>query len=181
MRLRFLHLAVIFLFLFLAASLLNLEIIQGIKFKEMSQKNCIRLLPQPGARGNILDRNGKMIAGSSISYDIVMLPQEQGQLEKTLLSLSAIIDLNAENLKERFYKNYITPSVPVTLVKNISREKAITVEEKKPDLAGVMISPSPIRSYPYGDLACHVLGYLSEIDRWRILSWRITDIRPRMW
>ncbi|MGE5197686.1 MAG: hypothetical protein ACM3IL_04205, partial [Deltaproteobacteria bacterium] len=46
---------------FIALSLLNIQIIQGRKFRELSDKNCIRLLNQSGARGRILDRNNKLI------------------------------------------------------------------------------------------------------------------------
>ena len=168
MRLKFLQLFIISVFLFLVISLINIEIIRGIKYRELSQKNCIRLIPQPGARGNILDRNGKAIATSAISYDVVILPQESGQLDHTLASLSRITGISLTDLKGKFIKNYLFPSVPVTLVKNISREKAITLEEMKPDLDGVIVQPVPLRQYPFGKLAAHVLGYLSEIDRWRL-------------
>jgi penicillin-binding protein 2 len=168
MRLKLLHLAIIFLFVFLVVSLINIEIIQGIKYRELSEKNCIRLISQPGARGNILDRNGKIIAGSIISYDIVALPQESQQLDKALAALSGIVQLSPAELKARFNKNYLAPSVPVTLVEDISREKAITLEEMKPDLDGIIVQPTPLRHYPFARMAAHVLGYLGEIDRWRL-------------
>jgi penicillin-binding protein 2 len=58
--------------------------------------------------------------------------------------------------------------IPFPIARNIDRSKAIALEELKPDLPGLLIQSRPQRYYPYGRLGCHVIGYLNEIDRWRL-------------
>lgn len=168
MRIKVLNLTIIFVFLFLVFSLLNSQIIQGAKFKELSNRNCIRLIPQNGSRGNILDAQGNIIVGSSISYDVVILPQDREQVYKTLIELSKILDINFKELQDRFIAGFVAPGVPVTIIKNISQKKAVAIEEEKYVLDSVIVQPTTLRYYPYGKLASHVIGYINEIDRWRL-------------
>lgn len=168
MRIKIISLAIISIFLFIALGIFNLQIIQGTKFKKLSDSNCIRLLPQAGARGRILDRNKELIAGNYLSYDVMLLPQETGRADKALAAISGILRVGLEDLKKRFKENYVSPFIPVMLVKNIGLKKAVSLGELKSDYNNIIIQPHPLRFYPYGRLACHVIGYLNEIDHWRL-------------
>jgi penicillin-binding protein 2 len=168
MRIKVFNLSIIFVFLFLFFSLLNNQIIQGAKFKELSRRNCIRLIPQYGSRGNILDAQGNIIVGSSISYDVVIFPQPREEVDKTLIELSKILNISFKELKTRFITGFVAPGVPVTIAKNISQKKAVALEEERFVFGSVIVEPTTLRYYPYGKLASHVLGYISEIDRWRL-------------
>lgn len=156
------------LFIFLLGNLLNLQIIHGRKYRNLSEKNCIRLIPQPGCRGIITDSTGAVIAGNRLSYDVVILPRKDMDLETTFARLAPILEVSSGDLKRRFRTNYVAESVPVTLARSIDLKKAIAVEEKKLELEGVMVQANAIRDYPLGKLACHVIGYINQIDRWRL-------------
>jgi len=168
MRVKITSWILIFGFLFLAFNVLNIEVIQGKKFKNLSNQNCIRLIPQEGSRGRILDRLGNIIVDNNLSYDVMISPYENGQINKTLLGLANILNANFKDLKDTFRNKYIASFMPVTIVRNIDVKKAIALEELKQDLDNIMIQPYPLRSYPYGRLACHIIGYLNEIDLWRL-------------
>jgi penicillin-binding protein 2 len=168
MRIRILKSCIIFIFFVLILFILNLQVIQGKKFKALSDKNCIRLIPQIGSRGTILDRNNAVIVSDTISYDVMVLPRDVSQLEVAMGRLPRVLGISAEELKKRFKNAYLNPSLPVALVRNIEMKKAVILEELKADFPGVVVQPNPIRGYRYGKLACHVLGYLGEIDRWRL-------------
>ncbi|MBU3958660.1 MAG: penicillin-binding protein 2 [Candidatus Omnitrophica bacterium] len=168
MRTKIVNSAVIFVFLFLAFGLFNLQVIQGNRYRELSNKNCIRLLPQPGTRGRILDRQGNIIVDNYLSYDVMILPQEEKGLEKSLTKISGVLGRSPQDLKEAFNSGFTVPFLPVTVAKNIDLKKVFALEELKPGLANIIIQPHPQRVYPYKRLACHVLGYLNEIDHWRL-------------
>lgn len=159
---------IICMFFFLGLGLVNLQVIGGRSYRALSDKNCIRLLPQTGARGKILDRQGNILADSKLSYDAIILPQELNQPEKELTEAAAILGTSPRDLKETFRQGYVSSSVPVTIAKNINIKKAIALEELKNEIPGIIIQPKPVRHYPYGRLASHVIGYVSEIDRWRL-------------
>ena len=156
------------LFLFLIFGLLNLEVIHGRLYRELGNKNCIRLLPQNGSRGRIIDSAGFVIAGSRLSYDLMVLPQDPSQQEKIILNAARILGKSANVLRDNFRKGYLSSSVPVVIAKNISIKEAIALDELKVDLPAIIVQPNPLRYYPYNKLASHVLGYVSEIDRWRL-------------
>lgn len=168
MHTKIINCLVILGFLFLFLRIFNLQIIQHEKFKELSKKNCIRLIPQVGSRGRILDRKNNIIVDSYLYYDVMVLPQETNQVDKLLMNVSEVLGINFRDLKGAFISDYINPFMPVTIAKNIDIKKAIALEELKFDNPGLLIQPHPQRFYPYGRLASHIIGYLNEIDRWRL-------------
>jgi len=159
---------IIFLFLLLGLGIVNLGLIHGKRYRDLSNKNCLRLLSQEGCRGKILDREGNVIVDSKLSYDVLIQPQEDYQLDKTLGVVSRILGVSTKTLRETMSKNYFSNSMPVTIASNIELKKAIALEELKIDFPSIIIQPKPLRHYPYSSLASHVIGYVSEIDRWRL-------------
>ncbi|PIP20177.1 MAG: penicillin-binding protein 2 [Candidatus Omnitrophica bacterium CG23_combo_of_CG06-09_8_20_14_all_40_11] len=168
MRVRIVNWLVIATFLFIALNILNMEVIQGKKFKNLSNQNCIRLIPQEGSRGRILDRQGNIIVDNNLSYNVMVSSYANIGIDKTLLAAARILNVDFKVLQTTFRNKYIAPFMPTTIAKNIDVKKAIALEELKPDLDNIIIQPYPLRSYPYGRLACHIIGYLNEIDRWRL-------------
>ncbi len=167
-RKSFLKFLIILMFSTLFAALLNLDLLQGAKFRRLSDSNCIRLITQSGARGNILDRAGEIIVDSRISYDVLILPQELDQIDRILGGVSGILEIGVKELKAAFRNNYFSSSIPVTVASNIDLKKAILLGEYKLEEPSIIIQPRPLRHYPYGALASHVIGYVNEIDRWRL-------------
>ncbi len=168
MRIRIVNWIVISIFLFIVLNILNIEVIHGKKFRILSNQNCIRLIPQEGSRGKILDRQGNIIVDNNLSYNVMVSPSGNSGIDKTLMDVSKILSVDFKDLKSTFRNRYIGSFMPTTVAKNIDVKKAIALEELKPDLDNIMIQPYPLRSYPYGRLACHLLGYLGEIDLWRL-------------
>ena len=167
-RVKIVGLTVIFMFLLLGLVVLNLEVVQSRQFRALSDKNCLRLIPQVGARGIIFDSGGDIIVDNKLSYDVMLLPQNAKLPTRVLNSVSGILGVNPDNLKKAFNEGYIAPSIPIAIAKSIDIRKAIALEELKLDLPGIIIQPRPQRRYPQGKLASHVLGYVNEIDRWRL-------------
>ncbi|MDD5130076.1 MAG: penicillin-binding protein 2 [Candidatus Omnitrophica bacterium] len=163
-----LKLIITFMFFSLVAGLFNLGIVQGSKFRRLSDSNCIRLISQSGSRGNILDRNGQIIVDSKISYDVMIVPQDLNNVDQALALISRVLGVEAKELRLAFRKNFISSSVPVTVVANIGLKDAIALGEYKIEQPSIIVVPKPLRHYPYGALAAHVLGYVNEIDRWRL-------------
>ncbi|MCX5711749.1 MAG: penicillin-binding protein 2, partial [Candidatus Omnitrophica bacterium] len=154
--------------LILSAGLVNLQVIQYKKLKEFSDKNCIRLIPQQGCRGKILDRNNKVIVDSRISYDLLLVPQRGVSAELSLSKISKILGVDFKKLKSTYNNGYIAPFVPITIASDIGLHQAIALEELKSDMPDIVVQPHPLRHYPYDTLASQTIGYLGEIDHWRL-------------
>jgi penicillin-binding protein 2 len=168
MRIDIINRVAVIVFLFLGLGILNIELIQSKRYKELSNQNCIRLIPQQGSRGKIFDRRGDIIVDSDLSYDAMVSSYEEGEVNKTLSYAAKILETDFRDLKDIFRHRYLAPFMPTTIAKNIEIKKAIALGEMNEELENIIIQPYPLRHYPYGRLACHVIGYLNEIDRWRL-------------
>jgi penicillin-binding protein 2 len=159
-------------FFVLALRLFHLQIIKGKKFFQLSQANSIRIQRLQGSRGRILDRNGNVLADNTFSYELVVYPQAIEDPEIFLKKVSSILDIPITELRSRFYGQLKGSSLPISLVKDLDKQKAIILEELKVELPAIAIQTVPKRYYPYGRLASHILGYLSLIDYWRLSMWQ---------
>ncbi|MFA5090160.1 MAG: penicillin-binding protein 2 [Candidatus Omnitrophota bacterium] len=168
MRVRIISWFTAAVFLALSLAILNLQLIRGSRFKELSDKNCIRLLSQNGSRGRILDRRGEAIVSNYISYDLMLLPRGDGLVDRGIPAIAGILDSEPKKIQKLLDGEHASSSVPVAVARDIGLKKAIALEEKKLDMDNIIIQPNPLRSYPYGGLACHLIGHLNEIDRWRL-------------
>jgi penicillin-binding protein 2 len=168
MRIKAVYIFLSLIFLSLVLWLFNLQIIRGNSLRDSSEKNCIRLIAQPGARGLILDRQGEVIVGNALTYDLMVLPQGNDRLSKTLAAAAKILGVDAQDLRKTYKKNYVALFMPVAIVNNLELKKAIALEELKMDFPEIFIQAHPLRDYPYGDMGCHLIGYLNEIDHWRL-------------
>ncbi|MFH0917868.1 MAG: penicillin-binding transpeptidase domain-containing protein, partial [Candidatus Omnitrophota bacterium] len=167
-RKNILNFIIILMFASLIIGLLSLGVLQGAKFRRLSDSNCIRLIAQFGSRGNILDRHGKVIVDNKISYDVMILPQDLNDLDPVLTLIGRILGVEVKDLKLAFKRNFISSSLPVTVATNIQLKDAILLGEHKIEQPSIIVTPKPLRHYPYGALASHVIGYVNEIDRWRL-------------
>jgi penicillin-binding protein 2 len=167
-RLRILHFFIIAGFLFLCLALIYYQIFQFNKYRQLSQANRIRILPQSAARGSILDRNGNVLAESALSYSLLIVPKGRNYPKEQISKLSSILSIPAVQLISRYNNNYINPFVPVLLYRDISRSSAVAIGQLKYDLPEVIIRVSPKRIYPLKNICSHILGYLSNIDAWRL-------------
>ena len=62
-------------FVLILIRLVFLQIINYETYKEMSDQNRIRLIATQPIRGNILDRNGNILANSKLNYSLIIKPQ----------------------------------------------------------------------------------------------------------
>jgi len=167
-KVRIVLIVVVALFILLGLGLFNLQIIRGGKNRELSNKNCIRLIPQLGSRGIIFDRTGTTIVDSRISYDVMVTTLNSQETDKILSEVARLLGADFKNIKAAYKKNYLSPSLPVVVSRNIDLKKAIALEEERIDLPQITVQPRPVRNYPYNSLGAHFIGYLNEIDRWRL-------------
>jgi len=159
-------------FLLISLRLYQLQIIQGNKFYQLSKANSIRIIALKGARGKILDRKGEVIVDNQFSYELMAYPQAIENVDDFLKKLASVLGISFSSLKKTYQAQAIQSSLPITLVKDLDKEKAIILEELKSEFPQIVIQSVPKRFYPYGRLASHIIGYIGLIDRWRLDKWK---------
>jgi penicillin-binding protein 2 len=149
----------------LGSRLAYLQLIQGDRNQELAEENRIRLLPKPPERGRIFDRNGKLMAGSRISYSVFLWPiaLEASEWPKTLKRLAQILKMPEAEIQASLEKQGFKSPYRIRIARGLSIRQVVAVEEARRELRGVEIDAETVRYYPNGDLAAHVLGYTGEI------------------
>lgn len=163
---------VILIFVSISIRLFYLQVINQEEFKTKSEKNRIRLLEIEAKRGEILDRNKQVLATSKPVFVITLShledKEEQEQVIEKLADILNMPDLTAEVIREKV-KNHARKYEPVEIVEipwgKESVELVSRIEENRMDLPGVNIEEKPMRYYPNGPLAGHLLGYIGQIDQ----------------
>ncbi len=161
-----LSLAAAIVFFLLLTRLWYLQIIESDILLDQSENNRLRFVPVAAPRGAILDRNGKPLVSNTPSFSVAIIPQDVKDKEALLDNLSKYLDLNRDELLQKWEKGKSRAKYyPLVVASGISRDQLEFLEENRMRLfAGVDIEMKPIRAYANGILAAHLLGYLGEIN-----------------
>jgi cell division protein FtsI/penicillin-binding protein 2 len=146
----------------LGLRLWTLQITGVEEYQARAESNQIRLVNTPAPRGDVFDRNGILLAGTrpslAVVVDMALVTDETvGQLAS---NLAAFLDEPEEHLLETF--DGANSGAQLILARDLSEERALLLLEHREDFPGVAVIPQPVREYPGGDLAAHVLGYIGR-------------------
>ena len=149
----------------LGGRLAYLQLMQGTQNRELAESNRIRLLPKQPERGKILDRRGKILAGSRLSHSVFLWPLAQKKTEwsQTLAHVSQILNIPVSDIQKRLEQEGYNSPYRVRIARSISPQKVTALAENIGELDGVQVDAEAVRNYPNGDLAAHVLGYTGEL------------------
>ncbi len=143
-----------------------LQIVEGAKYKTLSDQNQINLRLIAPLRGPIVDRFGVPLAVNSQNYRVLIIPEQTQKLEETLKSLQAIITIDERDIKRALKDaKKAAKFIPVKVKEDLTWEEVAKVEVNTPDLPGVVIDRGDIRSYPYGASTAHIVGYVRAVDQ----------------
>jgi penicillin-binding protein 2 len=159
-------LVVLCAFALLAARLVYLQVYRHSDLDEQAESNRTAILPIVPNRGLILDRNGVVLATNYSAYTLEITPSKVGNLDETIAALEKFIDIQPRD-KKRFKrlreesKNF--ESLPIRT--RLSDEEVAKFAAQRFRFPGVDIKARLFRSYPYGELGSHVVGYIGRINQ----------------
>jgi len=144
--------------------LVQLQLVQGKYHRHLVDKNRISLVPTPSDRGNILDRNGKLMAANRLARSVYLSPREasKAQWAATATKLGLILNVPPEEMLAKLEQvGYHSPT-PVRISRDLTLPAFVALAEKHNQFPGVEIRGESNRYYPNADLAAHTLGYIRE-------------------
>ncbi len=213
----------------LILQLFNLQIVHGEEYLEQSNSRLTRETSIKAARGNILDCNGNILAGTTTKYvlEIYKSKIEENVLNDTIIRTINVLEKNGDTYIDEFWieiepikykyednekikkwlieneldenltaeealnayieeyelqnynlqdarkiiavrygieKNGYSSMRAYTISSNINKLSVLEFEENKHNFPGISTKDMPIRSYTYGSLASHVIGYVGKIN-----------------
>ena len=145
--------------------LFNLQITKHAYYVEEALGNQMQNLPITPIRGDIFDRNGKILATNKFSYRLTITPEKVTNLNDTLIELEINEYINSKDI-ENFNKNLKRykkfHNIPIKFNLSESLAAAFLVDNQMP---GVEVEPYFHRVYPYGESSSHVIGYVSSMSK----------------
>jgi penicillin-binding protein 2 len=168
MRLKILHILVVFSFAVIALQLVYMQIIRGQYYFELSRNNRIRVVPLEGWRGRIKDRNGQVLAENRMSYKVMITPQFVEDPEKIFNFLSGVLQRTKSDLLKVYQRKKTAPFTPVIIAEDITKQQAFLIEENKFLFPSLLVEEGFTRHYPLAANSSHVLGYVGKISRSKI-------------
>ena len=173
-----LRIIVYVIFVFLVALLLRLyflQVISGELYAEMASESIARQQSIAAPRGNIYDRNGKLLVRSIPVAAVAVEPHILLSDDKAIELLGDYLDMDTDEITEILENADISYLERVFLKTGIEKPVIIALKENKSSLPGVEVVDVYLREYKYGVLASHVLGYTGEIDEEKLAQEPYSD------
>lgn len=133
-------------------------------YPELSDPDKIRLTSISGKRGEILDRNGTVLAGKGTVASVGLVPGKMSEnSSEDIEKIAGFLLMTKEDIRKKLDASYVKPDSFVPL-KSISQEES-ELKENLLQIPGVMITDKEVRAYPLGEKAAHLTGYVQNINQ----------------
>ncbi|MFA5015716.1 MAG: penicillin-binding protein 2 [Actinomycetota bacterium] len=147
-----------------------LQIMSGGLYAELASENISREKTVSAPRGNIYDRNGRLLVKSIPVKAVAVEPLIVSENEDVMRILSECLNISYEKIKEKVEKSNLPYTDRLILKQDIDTATMIYLKENSSKLPGVEVIDLYLREYNFGFLASHLLGYTGEINEERLQS-----------
>jgi len=180
LRLTFLAMMMVSLFVLLLARLWFLQVMAGERYVDAAQTNALRAIPVEAPRGRILDRDGTVLVDNRYAVVVSVAPDEMGEQYDTVMAdLADLLGSDVATLERAMTRSRVSELRPKPVAVDVPEDIAAYIYENSSTLyPGVYVENLPFRTYPEGDLAAHVLGYVGEISDAELAEERYAGYRP---
>jgi penicillin-binding protein 2 len=145
-----------------------LQVLSGDRYLAEAQNNQVREIQVHAPRGEILDREGKVLVDNRTALALQVQPQElpaaRDARNRVIERLSGLIDMTSEEItREIRRQTRELPANPVTLKREVDYPLVYYLQEHQTDFPGVTVERVFVRRYEQGTLGAHIFGYVSEV------------------
>ena len=123
-------------------------------FLQSAGKSSEKVETLPGIRGNIVDRNGEVLALSTPGYSISVNPSQTDFADSEVVKIADTLGLDKEALDLDLSKSQKKSFLFIS--RKVSREKGMALQES--GIKGLKYEPEYHRYYPGAETTSHVIG-----------------------
>ena len=146
-------------------------------FPNLASTDKVRVLTTQANRGEILDRNGRVLAGKGTASSVGIAPGKLENREEAIAKIAELLETTPEVIEKKLSAQWVKDDSFVP-IKTIPRVEEIELLKVEPDedvlkekerhesllaIPGVMISDVEVREYPLGEAAAHLVGYVQSV------------------
>ena len=160
------YFGVIFIFFtILLVAAFRLQILNGVSFRRLALNNRSTVYEIPSLRGDILDRQGRILAENKPVFDLIAiladLPKRQADLEVIFSQLSIILHEPVADIAKVFENKGDNASFLIK--KHLNKEEVIKIQNQFQE--GIYVVSSSERFYPHGSQDSTVIGYTGKVNQ----------------
>lgn len=146
-------------------------------FPELSVTDKVKISVTQAKRGEILDRNGRVLAGKGIASSIGIEPGKLENKEESIQKIAELLEVKPEVIEKKLSAKWVKEDSFVP-IKTISKVEELELMKSEPDeemlknserqqkllaIPGVIIADTEVREYPLGEAAAHLVGYVQSV------------------
>ncbi len=156
---------VVALFASLFARLWFLQMGPEQKLGRVVSTLATRVIQTESPRGEILDRNGKVLAQDVAAWAVTVDRNlKKTTRDRVLGQLAEVLQVKEATLLANYVSVRQSPLTPAVVDLNVPLTAQLAIREHTDDYPGVHVVELTVRSYPYDGYASQLLGYLGEVD-----------------
>ena len=156
-------------------SLFRTQVLNAEMYGTREQAQSLRRIRMPSARGDIVDRNGVLLANNRPSHDVVIyLDQLRGSKRQDIYrvvssnlavlaeAMKMPVTLTEHDIRTHYQKRR---PLPLTVWRDLPPQTQAIFAERAAQLPAVDLIATPVRQYPNGSLAAHLLGFAGQAEQ----------------
>ena len=153
-------------FVVIIGQLWYLQVLEGGRFLDASDRNRIRIRPIAAPRGVLFDRNGAPLVDNRPAFTLSLIPRELPRdtesRDAVLGRVASLLRIPYQELLDAVARVQTDSFLPVRVRRGLTLQDVAKVEEWKLEIPGVITEVEPQRVYPTSRFAAHLLGYVRE-------------------
>lgn len=146
-------------------------------FPELDSTDKVKVSTTSAKRGQIIDRNGHLLAGEGVASSIGVVPGKLENKNDAISQLAELLEMKTEDIEKKLAAKWVKDDsfVPLKTVPKVNELKLMSIEpdqetlaekdrqEKLLEIPGVKILDTTVREYPLGEAAAHLVGYVQNV------------------
>ena len=155
----------------------KLEWSDSLIYPGLSSTDRVRVLATQAKRGEILDRNGRVLAGKGTASSVGIVPGRLENQDDSFKQIEDLLGVKPEEIEKKLSAKWVKEDsfVPLKTLRKVEETELMSIEPEEEALKeyerqqrllkipGVMISDTEVRSYPLKDAAAHLVGYVQNV------------------
>ena len=143
----------------------------------LSSTDRVRVSTIQAKRGEILDRNDRILAGPGVASSVGIVPGKLENKDSVIEQIAELLGIESEEIEKKLSAKWVKEDsfVPVKTLRKVEEIELMSLEpdeealkeyerqQRLLEIPGVMISDTEVRSYPLKDAAAHLVGYVQNV------------------
>jgi len=160
-----------------------LQVLSGDKYLKQARNNQVREVTVRAPRGEVLDRQGKVLVDNrtalALQLDPTELPRSHRRRTEEFARLGQVIGMSPKEISKQLHEQTKElPANPVTLRRDVAYDLVYYLRENQAAYPGVDVERVYVRNYPDASLGAQIFGYVREVTEQQLKEPRYQGLIP---